>query len=135
MWRFRIDFDAIGGCGDVALSAVFLPPLPADLCFFFASSRAAFSASRSPSIVARLLFASVRRDESCDLSNEVRTEFSGCTGDTERNRERRILAFLQLPRTNIDLELIAVEFRHRISITRWASRAVARLALIGMLLL
>jgi hypothetical protein len=43
----------------------------------------------------------------------IRIELSGCTGDTERNRKGRILAFLQLPRTNIDLELIAVEFRDR----------------------
>src|SRR5438034_328107 len=49
--------------------------------------------------------------EARNLGHEIRIELGGCTGHTQRNRERRILALLQLTRTDIELKLIVVEFR------------------------
>jgi hypothetical protein len=53
----------------------------------------------------------MRGYEARNLCHEIRIKFGNGARHTQGNRERRILAFLQLPRTDIDLKLIGVEFR------------------------
>ena len=48
-------------------------------------------------------------DETRNLRYEIGIEFGRRAGHTKRDSERRILAFFQLSRTNVDLKPVAVD--------------------------